>query len=115
MEHLSLEQALNNKKKDIEEKIAITKVKRQKLIKEINNYVKDKEDLDVDIDLFENMRKKADKEEQMKVRSINKEIRRTKKHMDEESLAIMRKIKVRVFFMLASFRKKRIRVKPKGS
>jgi hypothetical protein len=96
IENISLENKLNSKRKFLEEMIKEKRVEKNKLVKDINRLHRERDDLEAEIEVLNNLDHFASIEEQIKMRGINQEVQKTRS-MDEENFMLLKKLKVNYF------------------
>jgi len=95
MEHISYENNLNNKRKFYEEMIKEKKEAKNDFVYDINRLIKERDDLEAEIEFLNNLDRFASVEEQMKMRGLNNELQKTRS-IDEEHFLLLKKLKVRL-------------------
>ena len=93
IEHISIEYKLNNKRKFLEEMIKEKREEKNNLIKDLNKLNKERDDLEADIEFLNNFDQFLPVEDQIKMKGINNEVKKSRM-VDEQHFLLLKRLNV---------------------
>ena len=99
IENISVENKLNYKRKFFEEMIKEKREEKNNLIKELNRLSKERDDLEADIEFLNNFDQFLPVEDQIKMRGMNSEVKKSR-NVDEQHFLLLKRLNVCLKFYL---------------